>query len=107
MKKINEYDERQLKLMLKNLISFEMNQIELSSLVGSLEFLLNAMESVEKDWEERFLKEVTTLESINAIRMIKESGEDAPEIDTDRAKELIGNAVSKLKMLVASELNNE
>lgn len=107
MKNINEYDERQLRLMHEKLISFEKNLIELSSLIGSLEFLLNAMESVEDDWEEKFLKEVATLESINAIRIIKESGEEAPEISNNKSNKLINNAISTLKILIEKELNNE
>ena len=93
--------------MHKNLTHFENNLIELSSLVGSLEFLLNALESVEDDWEKKFLKEVTTLESINAIEMIKKSGEEAPEISNDTRKKLVNAAVSNLKNLIEKELNSE
>ncbi|MDN3508964.1 MAG: hypothetical protein P0S93_02915, partial [Candidatus Neptunochlamydia sp.] len=71
MNDISEYNGRQLKLMCECLASFEKNQIELSSLIGSLEFLLNAMESVDEDWENKFLQEVTTLESVNAVEMME------------------------------------
>jgi len=105
MKNLNEYDERQLRLMYEVLISFEKTQTELSSLVGSLEFLLNAMESVENDWEEKFLKEVTTLETINAIRIINESGKETQEICEDKSSKLINNAIFNLKALIEKELN--
>lgn len=104
MKKINEHDKRQLKLMYESLISFEKNHIELNSLVGNLEFLLSAMESVEADWEEIFLKEVTTLETINAIKIIKESGEESPEISNNKSKKLINNSLKNLKNLIEKEL---
>lgn len=104
MKNINEYDERQLRLMLKSLISFEKNQIDLSSLIGTLEFLLSVMEVVEDDWEEKFLNEVTTLESINAFMIIRESGEEAPEISDDQNSRLINDAVSNLKALIKKEI---
>lgn len=107
MKNINEYDKRQLKLMYESLISFEKSHIELNSLVGNLEFLLSAMESVEADWEEKFLREVTTLETINAIKIIKESGEEAPEINNNKSKKLINNSLTNLKNLIEKELMNE
>lgn len=105
MKNISDYDERQLRLMHNNLISFENKQIDLNSLIGSLEFLLNAMESVEEDWEDKFLKELTTLESINAIAAIKESKEKFPEINIANSKNLIKNSVSNLKNLIEKELS--
>ena len=40
-----EYDRRQLKLMYKCLLSFQNKQIQLNSLIASLEFLLSAMVS--------------------------------------------------------------
>ena len=61
MENTSEYDERQLQLMYKNLISFEKNQIDLNSLVGTLEFLLNALKSVNCEWEEKFLKEINLM----------------------------------------------
>ncbi len=67
-KKISDYDKRQL-LQIKNLlVLFENKKIDLASLVSSLEFLLNAMKKVDRDWEEKFLDEIVILESINARR---------------------------------------
>ncbi|MBI2742615.1 MAG: hypothetical protein HYX48_01710 [Chlamydiales bacterium] len=86
MKDISEYDERQLMLMLEHLSYFENKQINLSSLVGSLEFLLNALETVSNDWEEKFLKEITTLETTNALEIIKETGEQVPEIQNEKGE---------------------
>ena len=104
MKNRSEYDKRQLSLMYENLISFEKNQIELDSLVGTLEFLLNAMESVEDNWEELFSKELITLESMNAIRILKDNKEKAPEISEDRVNDLIRCAANKLKNYIYTEL---
>jgi hypothetical protein len=101
---INRYDERQLKLMYENLLSFEKKQIALSSLVGTLEFLLSVMESVEDDWEEKFLNEVTALESINALMIIRVSGEEAPKICDGRSNQLINDAVSNLKVLIKKKI---
>ncbi len=85
---------------------FENNRIELSSLVGSLEFLFSALESVENEWGEKFLKAITTLEHINAIEIIKEAGEEVPQIDKDKVDKLINIAVSNLKILIEKELND-
>lgn len=104
MKNINEYDERQLRLMSENLIAFEKKQIELSSLVATLEFLLSAMESVEDDWEDKFLNEVTTLESMNALMIIRASGEEAPKISDYQSNQLINYAVSNLKVLIKKKI---
>ena len=107
MDNISEYDERQLKLMYECLSSFEKNQIELSSLIGSLEFLLNAMESVDEEWENKFLKEVTTLESINAIKIMEESEKKGLKINENESIELISKAVLILKTLIQNELDSQ
>lgn len=100
MKNINEYDERQLKLMSDSLLCFERNLIDLNSLIGNLEFLLSAMESVDIVWEEKFLKEITVLESVNAMHLINKSGEEPVEINFNEANDLINTAITRLKVLI-------
>jgi hypothetical protein len=95
MSKISEYNERQLNLMLNQLIAFENKKLDLSSLVGNLEGLLHAMEHVTDEWEEKFLDEFSTLESINA---------EMPKMKNDEIENLIKNAVSNLKKMVEAEL---
>ena len=107
MSEISEYDQRQLNLMLKNLTSFENKKIKLSSLVGSLEFLLSAMEYVEDKWEENFLDAITKLESVNAIEIIKESEGDMPEMSEQKKKELINEAVVSLRSMIEKEIFGE
>ena len=106
MENISEYDERQLKLMYKYLLSFQQKQIQLSSLISSLEFLLNAMESVDEEWENEFLKEITTLETINAIEIINESENENLYFNKKENIELINNAVFSLKEMIKNELPN-
>lgn len=105
MKNISEYDMRQLKLMLQSLASFENNLIELSSLIGTLEFLLRALEFVEKEWNKNFLDEVITLETINAIEINNENGEEYYEINPVEKKALIKNAIFNLKTLIEKKIN--
>jgi hypothetical protein len=107
MKNISKYDERQLTLMLEHLTSFERKQIDLGSLVGSLEFLLNALETVDEEWEEKILKEITILETANALAIIKESGEQISEIQDDKKETLIKNSIAKIKELVDGKLINK
>ena len=105
MENVSEYDERQLILMLEHLTSFEKKQIELSSLVGSLEFLFNALEAVDTEWEENFLKEITTLETANALTIIKNSGEQIAEIQVDKREKLIKYSAERLKSIVKGKLS--
>ncbi|MCX6987727.1 MAG: hypothetical protein NT065_06205 [Chlamydiae bacterium] len=105
MENISEYDERQLILMLEHLTSFEKKQIDLSSLVGSLEFLFNALETVDTEWEENFLKEITTLETANALTIIKESGEQIAEIQAEKRGKLIKHSTENLKSIINRKLN--
>ena len=95
MNKISEHDETQLNLMLKRLLSFENKQLDLSELVGNLERLLQAMENATDEWEEKFLNEFSTLESINA---------ETPKMKKDEVDKLINEAVFNLKKLVEEKL---
>lgn len=106
MMNISDYDERQLKLMLTTLMSYENNNIALSSLVGSLEFLLNALESVNEDWEEKFLIEITTLETINALSINQEAGEYAPTLEQSKKEFLLRQSTHNLKKIIEEKLNN-
>ncbi|MFW9882520.1 MAG: hypothetical protein ACFFG0_56380 [Candidatus Thorarchaeota archaeon] len=104
MDNISEYDKRQLKLMYECLASFQKKQIQLSSLISSLEFLLNAMESVDEEWEYKFLKEITTLETINAVEIIEESEKEKLKYSKNKNIELVNKSVINLKTLIQGKL---
>lgn len=106
MENVSEYDERQLKLMYESLSSFQKKQIQLSSLIGSLEFLLNAMEFVDEEWENKFLKEITTLETINAAEIMEESEKEKLKFNKKESIELVNKAVINLKTLIQNKLSN-
>jgi hypothetical protein len=95
MNKVSEYDERQLNLMLDQLNAFENKRLDLSSLVGRLEGLLHAMEHVTDEWEEKFLDEFSTLESINA---------EVPKLKKEEMEKLIRNSIYNLKKLIQEKL---
>lgn len=105
MKNISDYDERQLKLMLSALISYENNKIKLDSLVGTLEFLFHALEYVNEDWEENFLDEITILETINALTIIKESGACVYDIEEGKNKSLLRGSTQQLMKVIEEKLN--
>jgi hypothetical protein len=106
MNNISEYDQRQLKLMQECLSSFQKNQIQLSSLIGSLEFLFNAMESVDEEWENMFLKEITTLESVNAVELMEGPEREKLRFNKNESAELVNKSVLKLKDLIQNELSS-
>ena len=95
MNKISEHDEKLLNLMFKRLLSFENKQVDLSELVRSLESLLHSMKYVTEEWEEKFLNEFSTLESINA---------EMPKMKKNEIEKLIEDAVSNLKKLIKEKL---
>lgn len=105
MKNISEYDLRQLKLMQKALISFESKQIDLHSLVGTLEFLFHALESVG-DWGNKFFDEVSDLESINAIELIAINEGGSDKLEKDEKIVLIEESVLILKKIVEKALSD-
>ena len=107
MDNISEYDERQLKMMYECLSSFQHKQIQLSSLIGSLEFLLNAMESVDEEFENKFLKEITTLETINAIEIFNESEKEKLYFNKNENVELINKSILTLKKLIQNEIQKQ
>ena len=104
MNNISEYDLRQLKLMYETLTAFENGQMMLNSLVSNLEFLLTALETVNPDWEERFLNQITTLESINALEIIRNANETSLGIEKNEKKIKINMAISSLKKLIEGKL---
>ena len=97
MKKISEYDERQLNLMLNQLDAYDNKKLDLGSLVGRLEGLLHTIEHVTAEWEEKFLDEFSTLESINA---------EVPKLNQEEIEKLIKNSVCNLKNLVQEKLHS-
>ena len=66
---ITDYDNRQLSKMKQQLAAFKKDELPLGSLIGDLDFLLNAMESMDMTWKERVHEEVATLEEVYAVAL--------------------------------------
>ncbi len=95
MKNIDNFDEIQLNLMIEQLIFFENKKLELSVLLINLERLFHAMKNISDEWEEEFLSDFSTLESINAER---------PKMEENEINNLISQSVCNLKVLIESRL---
>lgn len=96
MNTLSDYDQRQLNLMLKQLDFFKNKNLEFRLLVIHLESLLHVMEHFNNEWEEKFLDEFSTLESINA---------EMPEMKKDEIDTLVNQAVFNLTELIKHKLN--
>lgn len=88
---ITEYDNHQLVKMKQQLASFKKDELPLGSLIGDLDFLLNAMESMEMAWKEKVHEEVATLEEVYAVAL--DSGVD--ELD-EASTSLVYQSIQKL-----------
>lgn len=104
MKVINEYDKRQFKKMAEVVNSFEEKDIGLEELIGSLDFLLHALESVENEWSTSFTDQIVSLETINAHQIINKNEEEQFNIDKNKENETISRAISSIKALIANAI---
>ena len=71
---ITEYNKRQLVKMRQQVDSFKRGEMELGSLIGDLEFLLNVMESMDMKWKAEIHEEVDTMEQVYAVALAWSSG---------------------------------
>lgn len=104
MKVINEYDKRQFKKMSAVINSFEEKDICLEELIGSLDFLLHALESVENEWSTSFTDQIVSFETINAYQIINKNEEGSFNIDKNKETEIINRAISSIKTLIANSI---
>lgn len=77
--------------MSRQILYFENNKIELSTLVNKLEELLHSIEEISYEWEDKFLNEFSILESINA---------EIPKMKRSEIEKLIKETISNLKRLI-------
>lgn len=87
---MNEKNKICLELMLKYLFSFQSKKIALWELIIYLEPLFHSMDN-SKEWEDKFLEEFSTLESINA---------ESPNMAKKEIECLINSSVESLINLI-------
>jgi len=94
---ITQYDQRQLNRMKDQISSFESGGIGLGSLIGDLEFLLNAMESSDEDWKKQLDEQILILEEVYADALDRDMTELEPESQT-----LVSKAIETIKGYIPS-----
>ena len=99
---MNEYDIRQLNVMLDKIHRFEIGKIYFNELIMDLEALLNVMEEPDTDWKEDFHSNWFTLEIYYALAL--DANKNPFELDVDGH---IAEAIYTLKSMIYSELKKK
>jgi len=94
-----EYNQRQLRLMLEALASYERGKSSLHALANSLEGLVNVLEEPRPSWKRDFLKYWGLFDDINAIAIDRNTNKLSENDIMD-----IHNAIEQLKHLISSEM---
>jgi hypothetical protein len=94
-----DYDARQFNLMIETLNAYEKKAINLGHLVSSLDGLQNALEGVNSQWKNAFLKQWGVLEDVYAAILDKNLKEPP-----DEYKHLIEEAIQKIRRLIAERV---
>ncbi len=61
---INDFDKRQLNIMLDKINMFKNKQLEFNFLIEDLNALLNVLQTIDKDWKKKFKKNWNALEEV-------------------------------------------
>ena len=96
-----EYNERQYRLMLDQLTSFENGQLQLDTLVDNLEGLLNALDGVSDLWRETLFREWAKLEDERAYALF----EGTKTFDHETTERL-RSAAARLKLHVLTQIKD-
>lgn len=99
---ITEYDSRQLRKMKHQLASFTAGDLPLPGLIGDLEFLLNAMESMPIEWKRSIHEQIATLEEVYAITLDRGLGH-VDDLGISLIKEAIKNLDEKFREIPKSQ----
>ena len=96
---MSEYDQRQYRLMLEKIGSFEQGHIRLDSLIADLDGLLNVLEEPDLSWKEAFQREWGKLEDERADALFR----NTKQLDKD-AIERLSVATAQLRLLVLQKI---
>ncbi len=66
---ISKSDARQLRKMKLQLAAFERGELKLSSFIGDVDFLLNAIENAPQGWKQRVHEFVCILEEVYSVML--------------------------------------
>jgi hypothetical protein len=98
---MNEFDQRQLNIMLIKIEGFNTGYLHLSDLIYDLEALLNILEEKDKNWEAAFRNYWWDLEQVYAVSIENDQVKLDPEDQS-----IIKKAIDDLTALIQKKLNS-
>lgn len=96
---VNEYDKRQLEIMLVKIRSFRKNALGLLNLINDLSSLLDVLECVADSWKEECKSWVWDLEEVYAVALDRKQA-----LNTDDLQG-VEDALNQIELLVKNKLS--
>jgi hypothetical protein len=96
---VNDYDKRQLELMLKKIILYRQDASILLNLINDLGSLVDVLETIDDSWKEELRSWLWNLEEIYAVALDrKQQSLDAEDL------RIIENALDKIEFLIMNQI---
>jgi len=95
----NDYDKRQLELMLKKITLYRRDDLILLNLINDLGSLVDVLETVDDSWKEEFRNWVWDLEEIYAVALDRKQ----QSLDAEDSR-IIVNALDKIELLIKNQI---
>ena len=99
---MNDYNNRQYKLMLQKVLLFRQDKIEIPDLINGLDGLLNALEDPNPNWKDTFQTEWWELEKVYSIALDQER----EYLDSNDLK-VIEKALDNIISLINNKITND
>lgn len=96
---VNDYDKRQLELMLKKIILYRQDALILSNLINDLGSLVDVLETVDESWKEELRSWLWDLEEIYAVALDRKQ----QFLDAEDSR-IIENALDKIELLIKNQI---
>jgi hypothetical protein len=96
---VNDYDKRQLELMLKKIILYRRDALILSNLINDLGSLVDVLETVDESWKEELRSWLWDLEEIYAVALDRKQ----QSLDAEDSR-IIENALDKIELLIKNQI---
>jgi hypothetical protein len=96
---MNEFDKRQLNIMIQKIHSFNEGHLHLSDLIYDLEALLNILTNQDQPWKATFRGYWWNLEQVYAFALYEEKS----RLDSEDQK-IVNDTIEDLKSLIYTKL---
>ena len=100
---LNEYDKRQLLIMLERIKAFKSNKLYLHDLINDISALISVLELINEDWKSECRSWWCDLEVVYAVAL--DQNQD-PFASTENTK-IISSAVNHIELLVENLLDKD